>query len=149
MKRWRMTGVAALGLILALAVVAYAHGGGSFRYGHPMGMGPMMEYGQGMNGQTGDSRSIGHCGNFRGRERWSLDEKHRDGSFQNMPDELRKSMEAIHRTRLELRLALTDKPLDEDKVRQLHGKILKLHDEMARWRFEQTLEQMREDKSPQ
>lgn len=131
MKRWRMTGVAALGLILALAVVAYAHGGGSFRYGHPMGMGSMMEYGQGMNGQTGDSGSIGHCGNF-----------------QNMSDELRKSMEAIHRTRLELRLALTDKPLDEDKVRQLHGKILKLHDETARWRFEQTLDKMREDKSP-
>lgn len=62
-------------------------------------------------------------------------------------------MNELYRARLELQLALTEENVDTSKVKQLHEKVLSLHDELARKQLERFLEwrssQLEEQKGQQ
>ena len=49
-------------------------------------------------------------------------------------------MNELYRAQLELQLALSDEQIDTTKVKQLHERVLSLHDELARKQLERFLE---------
>jgi len=52
----------------------------------------------------------------------------------------------MEKTRLQLRLAMMENPVDQAKARDLFAKIQSLRSEMAAWRFERMLaEQVKEN----
>ncbi len=73
--------------------------------------------------------------------------------FDKISPEFRSQMNELYRARLELQLALTEENVDTSKVKQLHEKVLSLHDELARKQLERFLEwrssQLEEQKGQQ
>jgi hypothetical protein len=61
--------------------------------------------------------------------------------WRDAPVEVRDAARELERTRLELRLALTDEKVDAAKARALFEKQLSLADKIARWRFQEELKQ--------
>lgn len=133
MKHWKRVIVLSAIAIMAFGAIAYAHGGWGWGYSPMMGMGmhgPM--WGQAMRGGPG----YAPCGGQGFRKQAIA------GGWESAPEEIQARMKTLQRTRLELSLALTEEPVDTKKVTELHEKVLKLHSEMARWHFEQTLKGM-------
>lgn len=113
----------ALAIVLAVGAAAYAHGGGFEGKG---GFGPWMDFdgsGQARMGNRGDGI-------------------HRNAQEANVPQEIRDKMQELRRTNLEMRLALAQDKPDVNKARLLFGKTQKLHNELAKWRFESYLESL-------
>lgn len=136
MRHWKKMLVLAAIAMLAFGAIAYAHGG--WGYGSMMEMGgygymmrPMMQGGQSYRACDGPG--------FRGQTK--------SGGWEVAPAEIQNSMKELQRAQLELRLALTKEPVDSKKVTELHEKVLNLHNEMARWHFDQILKEIAEGKS--
>ena len=90
---------------------------------------------------------FGHGEYYQGGCRGDWDERDAQGigiyggnPKADMPQEIRVKMQELQRTHLEMRLALAQDKPDVDKARLLFGKTQKLHNELAKWRFEQYLE---------
>ena len=148
MKRMVLAGAAVVVLVVA---------GVAFAYGPGMGRGVCgAAGGECVMAQGGASGCGGPCG-FRGSRRMrSLDDGdcrfggrkmmgRREGRM-DVPAELRTKMTEMEKTRLQLRLAMMENPVDQAKARDLFAKIQSLRSEMAAWRFERMLaEQVKEN----
>jgi len=113
----------ALAIVLAVGAAAYAHGGGFPGMGG-FGNG---EYYQGVCQRDGDEKDTQGIGMHRGNKN------------ADMPQEIIVKMQELRRTNLEMRLALAQDKPDVNTARLLFGKTQKLHNELAKWRFEQYL----------
>lgn len=114
----------ALAIVLAVGAAAYAHGGGF----PGMGGSGNGEYYQGGCQRDGDERDAKGIGMYRGYRNADL------------PKDISVKMQELQRTNLEMRLALAQDKPDVNTARLLFGKTQKLHNELAKWRFEQYLE---------
>lgn len=117
----------ALVAVLVVGAAAYAHGGGLPRMGGMGGFGHG-EYYRGECQRDGDERGTQGIGMQRG----ALNAE--------VPQDVRDKMQDLHRTNLELRLALAQDKPDVNTARLLFGKAQKLRNEIAKWRFEKYME---------
>lgn len=114
----------ALAIVLAVGAAAYAHGGDLPRMG---GFGNDGYY-HGECQREVDERDVKGFGMYRGNLNADI------------PQDISVKMQKLRRTNLEMRLALAQDKPDVNKARLLFGKTQKLHNELARWRFERYLE---------
>ncbi|MBP8672684.1 MAG: hypothetical protein KBH51_01220 [Synergistales bacterium] len=139
----------AVAIVATIAVLALA--GSALAYAGP-GWGG---YGcGGLGAGYGYRMPFGYGGGFGYMPRWM---GRGDGpygrGFDKISPEFRSQMNELYRARLELQLALTEENVDTSKVKQLHEKVLSLHDELARKQLERFLEwrssQLEEQKGQQ
>ncbi|WP_026369033.1 hypothetical protein [Aminiphilus circumscriptus] len=128
----KMSVVVAVVAVLAVGGAAFAWGGMGMRSGWmgcmdgcPMlgmsgGFGPMMM-------GAGDAEGV--CGQkaLRGRA----------PRMAQLPEDVRAKMTEVQKLYMQMRLVLLEEKPDFDKARELHEKMLTLHGELARWRFDQ------------
>jgi hypothetical protein len=134
LRRWlkmkRTAAVVATIAVLALAGSALAYAGPGWG-GYGCG---------GLGAGYGYRMPFSYGGGFGYMPRWMGRGAGPYGRGFETSSEFRSQMNELYRAQLELQLALSDEQIDTTKVKQLHERVLSLHDELARKQLERFLE---------
>ncbi len=149
MKRY-IVAIALVALVLA-AGAAFAHGY-MWNKGHGEnscpGGGSLPFMGQGGPGMYGPQRDEDHHMRPEGHWRGSSN-RGRGWNNSRFPREISDKMTEIQKLQLDMRREMLEEKPDIDLLRELHGKMQKIRNEMADWHFNQYLESLNKAETAQ